>query len=216
MVVPRRSPPTLATHGIYICGAFSSATHTTTNYKRERRRNYKRPDWCHGTSALWFSGKSPPRAPPFQSIHTFVHLYWRLSIIDILQIARTWYKHRNNRLIAKVRGILVSQILRKNFLLRPHEAKRSAATTLMSTDVDGIVTALPAIHETWASVIELGLSIYFLSVLISQSGFLIILPAIRKDLLLSVAVPLLTSQHSFNGDISRSGEAACGLCEVLE
>lgn len=80
--------------------------------------------------------------------------------------------------MTKVRGVLVSQILKKNFALGPHEAKRSAASTMMSTDVDGIVNTIPAIHETWASVLELGLSIYFLSILILRSGFLVIFPAI--------------------------------------
>jgi hypothetical protein len=91
-----------------------------------------------------------------------------------------WYKHMNNRLIVKTRGTLVSQILRKNFLLGPHEAKRSAASTLISTDVDCIVDTIPLIHETWASVIELALSIYFLLTVISQSGLLVIFPAMSE------------------------------------
>ena len=91
-----------------------------------------------------------------------------------------WYKRMNNRALAKTRGILVSQILRKSFLLGPHEAKRSAGMTLMSTDVDGIVNVIPSVHETWASAVELGLSIYLLSTVISKAAFLVALPAIGK------------------------------------
>ncbi len=86
----------------------------------------------------------------------------------------------NNKVIAQTRGILVSQILRKSFSLVPHEANRSAASTLMSTDVDGIVAIIPVIHEIWASVVELVLSVYLLSTLVLYAGFITMIPALGE------------------------------------
>ncbi len=83
----------------------------------------------------------------------------------------------NDRVITKTRSILISQIFRKSFLLGPHEAKRSGATTLMSNEVEGVVNAIPVVHEAWASVLELILGVYSLSTVVSYSAFLIILPA---------------------------------------
>lgn len=76
--------------------------------------------------------------------------------------------------------MLVAQILRKSLSLDPHEAKRTAASTLMSTDVDGIANGIPMLLETWASVVELVLSVYLLSTVVAESAFLTMLPAICK------------------------------------
>jgi hypothetical protein len=50
----------------------------------------------------------------------------------------------------------------------------------MSTDVDGIVEVIPAIHETWASVVELCASIYLLSTVVFHAAFITMLPAVGE------------------------------------
>lgn len=84
----------------------------------------------------------------------------------------------NNRFVTKARGVLVSQMMQKNLLLCQEEAAKSAAVTLMSTDVEGIASALPSIHEAWASVVELSVGVYLLSTIVKEASFLVMLPAI--------------------------------------
>jgi len=48
----------------------------------------------------------------------------------------------------------------------------------MSTDVDGITTVLAQSHDTWASVIELGLGLYFLARQVGAACFLMLIPAV--------------------------------------
>lgn len=50
----------------------------------------------------------------------------------------------------------------------------------MSTDVAGIVTALPFVHDAWAGLVELSVGMYLISTVIKQSAFLVILPAVSK------------------------------------
>ena len=109
-----------------------------------------------------------------------LRFYYLRNTFNMIQVTQAWYKHMNNRVVVQTRGILVSQILDKSFLLGHHEAKRSAASTLMSTDTDGVVDVIPELHETWASVVELALSIYLLWTVVYYSAFLTILPAIGK------------------------------------
>jgi hypothetical protein len=97
-----------------------------------------------------------------------------------LQLSRVWYTHMNNRFVTKIRGILISQMLRKNLLLRRDEAVKAAAVTLMSTDIDVIARTLPKIHEVWASIVELAVGIYLLSTIVREASFLVMIPALRK------------------------------------
>ncbi len=84
----------------------------------------------------------------------------------------------NTRMITKTRGVLISQILRKTFVLDYEEAKKSAALTLMSTDIEGISRVLPKVHEAWAGLIELGVGIYLLSTIVKEASILVIIPAL--------------------------------------
>lgn len=91
-----------------------------------------------------------------------------------------WFEHLNDRLATKTRGVLVSQIFRKALNLDRDEANKSAAVSLMSTDVAGIVTTLRLLTEAWAGLIELAIGIYILSTIIKQSAFLSVIPTISK------------------------------------
>ncbi|KAJ4396574.1 hypothetical protein N0V93_000795 [Gnomoniopsis smithogilvyi] len=94
-----------------------------------------------------------------------------------IALSKCHYTHCANRLIVAVRGGLVALIFDKAIALDASTAKDSAAVTLMSTDIDGIASALQKIHDIWASFIELGLAIFLLERQIGSACFLILIPA---------------------------------------
>ena len=62
---------------------------------------------------------------------------------------RVWRFHRT------IRACLVSVTYTKLTELPMSRREKSAAVTLMSTDVERIPTGLSRIHEIWASIVEL-------------------------------------------------------------
>lgn len=91
-------------------------------------------------------------------------------------VAKTTTSHLKNRLVTRVRGGLISMMLDKGLSLPQQEASKSSALTLMSTDMEGIATGLPDLHELFFTPLELGLGIYFLSRFVGKSCFVVIVP----------------------------------------
>ena len=58
------------------------------------------------------------------------------------------------------------------------EAERSAAVTLMSTEIDSMILGLEQFHDVWSAFVEIGVSIWLLYSMMTKSSFLVILPAI--------------------------------------
>lgn len=79
-----------------------------------------------------------------------------------------------------MRGALIPQIFHKTLGLSYSIAKESAATTLMSTDIEGIATGIPEIHKLWASLLELVVGFYMLSTVIDEATFLVVVPMLSK------------------------------------
>ena len=79
-----------------------------------------------------------------------------------MQISNVIYKHKIFQLIVAIRGSLVTAIYEKSLNLMDRAVEGSAAVSLMSTDVEGIATNMQSVHEVWASLIELGISIFLL------------------------------------------------------
>jgi hypothetical protein len=77
-----------------------------------------------------------------------------------------------------IRGALVSTIFNRVLTLEADAAKASAAVTLMSTDIDGIMYGLETVHEIWGSIIDLGIGIYLLSRFVGAATFLVVIPTI--------------------------------------
>lgn len=77
-----------------------------------------------------------------------------------------------------LRGVLISQILKKNIRLSMAEARQAAAFTLMTTDVDGIIAVLEKIHDFWIAFPELALGLYLLSTVIGKAFFTPMIPII--------------------------------------
>lgn len=95
-----------------------------------------------------------------------------------LAMTKAGYNHMNYRLITRLRGVLVAEILQKNLAISQLHAQESAAITLMSTDVEGLATGLPRFHEIWASLIEFCLGVYFLSTKVGAASFLVVFPGL--------------------------------------
>lgn len=78
------------------------------------------------------------------------------------------------------RGMLVSAIFKQTLELDLATAKKSAAVSLMSTDVDNIEAGFVMMHDLWAGVFELGIGVFLLSRYVGAAAFLVAVPAVRK------------------------------------
>ena len=78
------------------------------------------------------------------------------------------------------RGMLVSAVFKHTLELDLTTAKKSAAVTLMSTDVDSIGSAFVIMHDLWAGIIELAIGVYLLARYVGAAAFLISVPAVRE------------------------------------
>ncbi|KAM3532049.1 hypothetical protein NHJ13051_000425 [Beauveria bassiana] len=64
----------------------------------------------------------------------------------------------------------------KQMRLTHTEAKKSAISTLMTADVEGIEATLPSVHDLWAFFVDIGFGLYFLSRYISLATISIFAP----------------------------------------
>lgn len=78
------------------------------------------------------------------------------------QIATSWYWRQVYRLVSMIRGALVMAISEKSLRLHEDPDTESRATTLMTSDVQRIVSGTEFIHEIWAGAIETALATYLL------------------------------------------------------
>ena len=60
------------------------------------------------------------------------------------------------------RAGLVSMIYRQTSRLKASSMKDNEAITLPGTDVEVIVSSIKVIHETWASLLEVGVALWLL------------------------------------------------------
>lgn len=91
-------------------------------------------------------------------------------------VAKTASMHLKYRLLTRVRGGLISQLFDKTQRLKLVQAKKHAALTLMTTDLDGIATGLPLCIEIPFSIIETGLGMFFLVEFVHQATFIVFIP----------------------------------------
>ncbi|KAK1958778.1 ABC multidrug transporter [Colletotrichum sublineola] len=95
-----------------------------------------------------------------------------------LAIFKGIYNHTVYQLTTTLRGGLVSLIFRKSLGLDAASASQGKAVTLMSTDIDSIASGVKGLHETWASVLELGVAVYLLNLQIGAACFVVVIPAV--------------------------------------
>lgn len=80
-----------------------------------------------------------------------------------IAIAHATTDHMSYRCVTQLRGVLVSSIMAKTHRLPVADARRSAAVTLMTTDMDGIAAGLPKFYDLPIGLLEVVLGVYFLS-----------------------------------------------------
>ncbi|KAK9420894.1 putative ABC transporter FUM19 [Seiridium unicorne] len=88
-----------------------------------------------------------------------------IKLTSTNKLSRVIYNHLIFQLITILRGSLVPLIFKKTINLDTTSAKEGAAVTLMSTDVDGIATAIQQMHEIWQAQI-------------GPACFLVVIPAV--------------------------------------
>lgn len=80
------------------------------------------------------------------------------------QITTTSYEHKSYRAMAMMRSSIVGLLYQKTLRLRTAAVAEfsGAPVTLMSADVERIGIGLSSMHDSWASLIEVGLAIWIL------------------------------------------------------
>lgn len=85
------------------------------------------------------------------------------------QISGGYYRTVWFRALTMIRGILTAAVFRKTIHIQITASDDKAAVTLMSTDVDRIVTGLREIHELWANLIQIAIATYLLEIELSYA-----------------------------------------------
>ncbi|CAG7924068.1 unnamed protein product [Penicillium olsonii] len=107
-----------------------------------------------------------------------------------IAISRSAYEHQTNRIIAMVRGSLVTLIFEKTLRMSTSAVADSGAITLMSTDIERISGCLREIHEVYCSLIEIAVALWLLARLLKVA---VISSTIFVILCLIAGVPLAVS-----------------------
>ena len=88
-----------------------------------------------------------------------------------MQIVSASYWFNVAIVTALVRGAIASKVYGRVNDLSIMNTDDSAAMTLMSTDVERITIGLNMMHEAWANVVEVGISIYLLKLQLGMPAF---------------------------------------------
>ncbi|KAJ3496793.1 hypothetical protein NLG97_g2397 [Lecanicillium saksenae] len=93
-------------------------------------------------------------------------------------ITRALYEHLSYRLLMCVRGVLIAAIYDKMHRLPTEELAKSAAVTLMSTDVSGIEGMFSLLYDIMASLVQLSLGLWSIWLYVGPACFLMLIPGI--------------------------------------
>ncbi|KAM3532890.1 hypothetical protein MY4038_003803 [Beauveria bassiana] len=119
-----------------------------------------------------------------------------------IALSRTTHLHLMNRFVTRMRRGLVTLIIHKAHSITEEEAKRSAAVTLMTTDIDGITTGIPQCLQIPIGILEIVLGMYVLSRFIGISAFSVFGPLVASTIAAYfVARSIATRLSSWNKDI---------------
>lgn len=108
-----------------------------------------------------------------------------------LAVTHAWYRHATFQLLTMYRGGLVSLVFKKTLELESSGIRDMAPVTLMSTDVEGIATGGAVIHDIWAALIELPLSLFLLYRQVGVPSLFILIPALLTTICAGVIAPKL-------------------------
>lgn len=80
------------------------------------------------------------------------------------------------RMLMRVRGGIISDMMEKNLNLDVPEAQRNAAITRMTADFDSIAEGLPSCYDIPFTFVETAIGVYFLTKFVKQASFVVVLP----------------------------------------
>ncbi|OAA78570.1 ABC transporter, transmembrane domain, type 1 [Akanthomyces lecanii RCEF 1005] len=93
-------------------------------------------------------------------------------------VTNNFGKHMSYRLLAQIRGALITELFAKCSRLSMREAKKISVVTLMTADIEGIALALAQLYVIPLSFFQAGLGMYLLSLLVSYSFVLVVVPLV--------------------------------------
>lgn len=93
-----------------------------------------------------------------------------------IPIARTTAAHLMNRYVTRVRGGITAELFHKVHHLPESQARKKAAVTLMSADIDGIITGASGCLDIPIGTAEMAFGIYLLTKFIGLSAFVVFVP----------------------------------------
>lgn len=79
-----------------------------------------------------------------------------------IALSTTFYSYYSHRAMYMIRASLVSAIYQKTLHLGAKETAGDTTVTLMSTDIERIMTGWQDIHSVWASIVEIALGCWLL------------------------------------------------------
>ncbi|OAA64956.1 ABC transporter, transmembrane domain, type 1 [Cordyceps fumosorosea ARSEF 2679] len=97
-------------------------------------------------------------------------------------VCSSWYRYIKNKITLGIRAMLISAVYNKSMRLSADEASKSAALTLMSTDVNAVEMLVSLSYEFWARILEVAAGIAVLGRLIGPSCVFTLIPAILVSL----------------------------------
>ncbi|KAK3690284.1 ABC transporter [Podospora appendiculata] len=86
---------------------------------------------------------------------------WALVYLG-LAVSSSVYQYQNFRFVTRLRGGLIALLYERTLQTRTADLGDIKAVTQMGTDVERIVSGLESIHETWGSVLEIGIACWLL------------------------------------------------------
>lgn len=89
-----------------------------------------------------------------------------------------------NKTCSLARGLLTTQIIKKNFALKKNAAKEAKGITLMSTDVEQICDLLLEFPKFFIAIPELAFGLYFVYTIIHAAFILPVVTAIGRPFFL--------------------------------
>lgn len=92
-----------------------------------------------------------------------------------MQISLSWYEHMTYRVLTMFRGSLITLIYEKTLRVRAVSINDAEAITLVSADIDRIGLCMQVLHDAYASLVELALSLWLLHKLL---GIAVLTPTV--------------------------------------
>ena len=97
------------------------------------------------------------------------------SFTNTQKVATAWGQHLSYRFAVMLRGVLVTTIYRSTLSMNLSVAEDATALSLMSTDVERIVMGMVHIHETWSTIVQVGIAMW---ILYTEVGAIFVAPIV--------------------------------------